>query len=184
MTARIERLASGVLEKTIYPEPTEVEYDKFDLLMPDVLMETKRVCDYIRAQDVALDDGFEGLKRKIAASKRSHAGDSVKVEYLDDCAMMCDGMIAWEEKCAAACRKAAKTASSPARVSGCACRSSPAATTARNRTASGPTSPRTRRRESITSRNTGWAKASATRSPMHTHRGAWTNPADSARLAS
>ena len=57
MTERIKLMAEGVLKKTIYPTPTETTYDRADYLLPTSQMETKRLCEYMLAQDVVIPDG-------------------------------------------------------------------------------------------------------------------------------
>ena len=170
MTERIERMLKGVLEKTIYPEPKAIEYDRADLFMPDVLLQTKRLCKYMLGQDVVIsadakfigqirfdacpypsnfmaqtgakrfreiwdsfynkpfeemctfewqhatpnfadviENGIEGIKERINDSLIKHKDDEKKIEFLNACQMMCDGIIAWENKCVEACMDLAQT---------------------------------------------------------------------------
>lgn len=57
MNHRIKDMAERVLRESIYPEPKPIEYDKFDLLLPDTIMNTKRLCEYMLAQDVKVAEG-------------------------------------------------------------------------------------------------------------------------------
>lgn len=170
MTERIERMVKGVLKKSIYPEPKSVEYDRQDLFLPDVILQTKRLCDYMIAQDVAISDdarligqirfdncpypsnfmaqtgakhfqemwsyfynkpfenlctlewlhatpnfadvienGIEGIKERINKSLTEHKGNEKKEEFLNACLMMCDGIIAWQNKCLEACLNLAES---------------------------------------------------------------------------
>jgi len=56
MTKRIENMVNHVLKKTIYPEPREIEYDRADYLLSERCRETKRLCEYMLAQEVAIPD--------------------------------------------------------------------------------------------------------------------------------
>ncbi len=167
MTERIRAMAEGVLKKTIYPNPKEITYDRADYLRPQSQMETKRLCEYMLAQDVVIPDGallvgmiqfkkcpfpsdfmkkrgfhhtkelqneffsienppfegfkywgwqhatadfgkfirlgVEGIKQQIRDSLERYSEDESKVEFLTSCLMMCDGIIAWELKCAEEC---------------------------------------------------------------------------------
>ena len=167
MTERIRAMAEGVLKKTIYPTPKEITYDRADYLLPQSQMETKRLCEYMLAQDVVIPDGallvgmmqfkkcpypsdfmkkrgfkhtkelqteffsidnppfedfkywgwqhatadfgkfirlgVEGVKQQIRDSLKKYADNETKVEFLTACLMMCDGIIAWELKCAEEC---------------------------------------------------------------------------------
>ena len=166
MTERIERMVEYVLKKTIYPEPKEITYDRGDYLLPERYMQTKRLCEYMLAQDVAIPEGallvgmirlnkcpypsdfmrktgfkhtkeiqdiffnteepfenfkfwgwqhatadfgkfielgVEGIKEQINTSLKEYANDEDKVEFLNACLMMCNGIIAWEDKCADEC---------------------------------------------------------------------------------
>ena len=166
MNDRIKRMAEGVLKKTIYPEPKVIEYDENDLFLSDVIMQTKRLCDYMVAQDVAISDdsrlvgqirfnacpypsdvfprmghkrfsevcgefyckqienlvsfewqhstpdyskvieqGITGFIDRIHKSKDIHKDDTAKMEFLSACEMMCNGILAWEDKCADECLK-------------------------------------------------------------------------------
>jgi len=58
--------------------------------------------------------GFAGVQEKIRQSRIAHRGDAQKLEYLDALEIVLDGILAWEEKCAAACEEAA-AAAAPAR---------------------------------------------------------------------
>ncbi len=178
MNERIKKMAEGVLKKTIYPETKAGEYDRADFLLSDTMRETKGICDYMLAQDVAVPEGallvgmikfekcpfpsdfankdgfkhtcelldtffvpetpfedfkfwqwqhasgdfgkiieigIEGLKDQIRESLAKHSGNAEKTEFLQACLVMCDGIIAWEEKCAAECARLAKEEADPVR---------------------------------------------------------------------
>ena len=57
MTERIENMVSAILKKTIYPEQEEIEYDRADFLLSERMRQTKRICEYMLAQPVAIADG-------------------------------------------------------------------------------------------------------------------------------
>ena len=178
MTDRIKAMVEGVLKKTIYPETKYARYDRADYLLSDRMRQTKRVCDYILAQDVVVPEGalmaglikfekcpypsdfankdglvytcelldtffvpetpfedfkfwswqhatgdfgkiieigIEGLKEQIKASMKNHSDDADKTEFLQACLMMCDGIIAWEDKCAQKCAQLAGEEKDPNR---------------------------------------------------------------------
>ena len=175
MTDRISRMVDTILQKTIYPESREITYDRADYLLPQRFRETKRLSEYMLAQEVAIPEGarliglikfdkcpypsdfmrkfgfthtreiarnffdasnppfedfkywghqhatadfgkfiefgVEGIKAQIRDSMETHAGDADKTEFLEACLMMCDGIIAWENKCAdECCRRALEEA--------------------------------------------------------------------------
>lgn len=167
MTDRIKDMAENVLKKTIYPEPKEITYDRADYLLSKRLRETKRLCEYMLAQDVVIPEsalmvgmirfdkclypsdfmkkqgftytqeiqrnffgitnppfedfkfwgwqhatadfgkiielGIEGVKEQINNSLKRYAGNEDKTDFLNACLMMCEGIIAWENKCADKC---------------------------------------------------------------------------------
>lgn len=172
MIDRIKAMAEGVLEKTIYPETREVTYDRADFLLSQRHRETKRLCEYMLGQEVAIPEGallvgmikftkcpypsdfmgkigfkytkevresfgsvcthepfenfkfwghqhatadfgkfiyygVEGIKDQIHVSLEKYADDEDKVDFLTACLRMCDGIIAWENKCADECYKRA-----------------------------------------------------------------------------
>ena len=47
--------------------------------------------------------GMEGIKDKIYKSLEKFSEDEDKSDFLNACLMMCDGIIAWENKCADEC---------------------------------------------------------------------------------
>ena len=57
MTDRIKKMAEAVLKETIYPESKEISYDRSDYLLPERFMNTKRLCEYMLAQDVKIPQG-------------------------------------------------------------------------------------------------------------------------------
>lgn len=167
MNDRIKNMAETVLKKTIYPEPKEIGYDRADYLLSKRHRETKRLCEYMLAQDVVIPDGallvgmirfnkcpypsdfmkkhgftytkeiqknffsianppfegfkywgwqhatadfgkiielgIEGIKEQINDSLKRYAADEDKTDFLTACLMMCEGIIAWENKCADKC---------------------------------------------------------------------------------
>lgn len=178
MTDRIKSMVETVLKKTIYPSPKATQYDRADFLMPERYRSTKRLCEYMLAQDVVLAEGgrlagmirldlcpypsdfmskigfrhtkeiqaeffaadtpfegfkywgwqhatadfgkfielgVEGIKDQIRDSLKVHAGDADKEEFLNACLMMCDGIIAWENKCADECERFAVEETDPDR---------------------------------------------------------------------
>ena len=172
MTDRIKRMAEGVLKKTIYPESRAIEYDRGDYILSKRMRETKRLCEYMLAQDVTIPDGallvglmrfwkcpypsdfmlkagfthtneilqsffefkngayegfkfwgwqhatadfgkfirlgVEGVKDEIRASLKKHETDEDKVDFLSSCLVMCDGIIAWADKCSLECERLAE----------------------------------------------------------------------------
>lgn len=65
MNARIEKMVRNVFENDIYPKARETEYDKLDLLLPDLVRNTKRLCKYMLNQEVYIADDalFAGQTR-------------------------------------------------------------------------------------------------------------------------
>lgn len=63
MTERIKNMADSVLKEFFYPESKECIYDRMDLLLPERILQTKRVCDYMKSQDVHIPENamFVGL---------------------------------------------------------------------------------------------------------------------------
>ncbi len=168
-------MVQRILQKTIYPEPKSIEYDRMDVLLPDVIRNTKRLCEYMAAQEVVLPDdalfagqikydgsvpadimtrsghksfeeliqhfynqpidnlatfewqhcaaafdvvieqGIEGMLARIEKSREAHKDEPEKLLFLQACEMMCHGILAWEDKCAAACREKAQATQCPAR---------------------------------------------------------------------
>ena len=47
-----------------------------------------------------IEVGIEGIKDRIYKSLAKFADDEDKTDFLNACLMMCDGIIAWENKCA------------------------------------------------------------------------------------
>jgi pyruvate-formate lyase len=179
MTERIQNMVASILQKTIYPESIEITYDRADYLLPERIRESKRLCDYMLAQEVAIPDGarlvgmikfdkcpypsdfmrkygfkhtreiqqsffdasnppfegfkywgwqhatadfgrfidlgVEGINEKIRASMLQHADDADKIEFLNACLIVCDGILAWEDKCAAECTARAEAECCPTR---------------------------------------------------------------------
>lgn len=60
-----------------------------------------------------LKHGISGLKERIAASKKVHAGNPEKVDYLNALDYTADTMILWAHKCADECRKQAENENEP-----------------------------------------------------------------------
>lgn len=56
MTDRINAIASKINDYDIYPEPIHVEYDPFDLALPEPKRISKRLREYILAQEVHIED--------------------------------------------------------------------------------------------------------------------------------
>ena len=54
-----------------------------------------------------IEIGIEGLKDEIRESLKKHAGNPEKTDFLEASLVMCDGIIAWEEKCAQECLRLA-----------------------------------------------------------------------------
>ena len=179
MTERIENMVNHVLKKTIYPEPREIEYDRADYLLSERCRETKRLCEYMLAQEVAIPDealmvgiirfdkcpypsdfmkkkgfkhteeiqqhffdfkngpfdnfkfwgwqhatadfgkiievGIEGIKEQIYKSLEKFSEDEDKTDFLNACLMICDGIIAWENKCVDECYNRSLTENNPER---------------------------------------------------------------------
>ena len=179
MTERIENMVNYVLKKTIYPEPREIEYDRADYLLSERCRETKRLCEYMLAQEVAIPDealmvgmirfdkcpypsdfmkkigfkhtreiqseffdisnppfenfkywgwqhatadfgkiievGIEGIKEQIYKSLEKFSEDEDKTDFLNACLMICDGIIAWENKCVDECYNRSLTENNPER---------------------------------------------------------------------
>ncbi len=57
-----------------------------------------------------IEHGIEGKLTRIEKALEVHRDDPRKVEFLTGCRLFCQGVLAWAEKCAAQCRKAAETA--------------------------------------------------------------------------
>lgn len=57
MTERIKKMTEYILKKTIYPASKETVYDRADYLLPERFRETKRLCEYMLAQEVAVPEG-------------------------------------------------------------------------------------------------------------------------------
>ena len=62
-----------------------------------------------------LEEGLEGLLKKIEKSEETHAGDKDRLDYLRALKIVCNGMIAWCERLADGFETAAKTAKDSAR---------------------------------------------------------------------
>lgn len=167
MTERIKNMVQDVLEKTLYPAAVETSYDRADYLLSKRARETKRVCQYMLAQEVKIpenalmvgmisfdkcpyptnfmkkngftnthevlqnfffiehppfedfkywgwqhatadfgkiiDLGIAGIKEEIQNSLKKYSDDEDKTDFLNSCLMMCDGIIAWQNKCADKC---------------------------------------------------------------------------------
>ena len=56
-----------------------------------------------------IDLGVEGVKEQIKRSLENHCGDADKVDFLNASLMMCDGIIAWADKCSNECKMRALT---------------------------------------------------------------------------
>ncbi|MBQ2897742.1 MAG: hypothetical protein IJE46_05430 [Clostridia bacterium] len=179
MTERIKNMVDYILKKTIYPEAKEIKYDRADYLLSERLRATKRLCEYMLAQDVTIPDGalmvgmikfdkcpypsdfmrkvgfkhtgeildnffderkgpfedfkfwgwqhatadfgkfiefgVEGIKEQIHDSLKKYSEDEDKVDFLNACLIMCDGIIAWENKCADECYKRSLEETDPER---------------------------------------------------------------------
>ena len=77
-----------------------------------------------------LENGLDGLLKKIEKSEETHAGDKERLDYLRALKIVCNGMIAWCERLASGFEAAAKTAPDAARRreltdTAAACRRSP-----------------------------------------------------------
>lgn len=167
MTDRIQKMAQKVLEESIYPAPVQIGYNREDLLLSKRIRETKRICEYMLAQEVKVEQdtllvglmnfnrcpyptdfmkklgfvntyevqehffsienppfedfkfwgwqhatadfgkvielGIEGLKKQINQSLEKYSDDADKTDFLNACLLMCDGIIAWQNKCADTC---------------------------------------------------------------------------------
>ena len=170
MTERIARMAEYVKTHDIYPEKVPVEYDKYDLLLPDCIMDAKRISAYMAAQTVKITDddrmvglimfdgstkgdlfwrtghkrfaeinaafykqpqenlstfeaqhstadfsfviqfGMEGYLKKIREAREVWKDEPERLEFLDAMEIVVHGILAWAEKCAAACEEKAKEA--------------------------------------------------------------------------
>lgn len=62
-----------------------------------------------------LENGLDGLLKKIEKSEETHAGDKERLDYLRALKIVCNGMIAWCERLASGFEAAAKTAPDAAR---------------------------------------------------------------------
>lgn len=56
-----------------------------------------------------IDNGIEGVLAKIEVSRKQHRADQEKVDFLDAMEHVCNGLLAWSEKCAQAHEDAART---------------------------------------------------------------------------
>ncbi len=50
-----------------------------------------------------IDLGLEGIKEQAKASLIKYSDDADKTDFLQSCIMMCDGIIAWAQKCSCEC---------------------------------------------------------------------------------
>lgn len=64
---------------------------------------------------LVLENGFEGMKDKIEESKKVHENEPEKLDFLESLRIMCDGIIAWGERNATECEKAAQNEENPER---------------------------------------------------------------------
>lgn len=62
-----------------------------------------------------IEVGIEGIKDRIYKSLEKIADDEDKTDFLNACLMMCDGIIAWENKCADECYRRSITENNPER---------------------------------------------------------------------
>ena len=56
MNSRIAQLAQDVMDGKLYPGIKSVEYSPEDLLLPDVTMSAKRLCEYMLAQEPVINE--------------------------------------------------------------------------------------------------------------------------------
>jgi formate C-acetyltransferase len=64
---------------------------------------------------LALENGFEGIIEKIEKSKAAHEGEPEKLEFLEALKIMSEGIIAWAERNADECERAAEKETDPSR---------------------------------------------------------------------
>lgn len=62
-----------------------------------------------------IENGIEGKLARIDKSLEAHKNEPDKVEFLIACRRFLEGVLAWEEKCACECRKAAELCVDPTR---------------------------------------------------------------------
>lgn len=63
-----------------------------------------------------VEHGFEGLRERIKLSRTAHCDEPKKLEYLKSIEIVLNGMMAWEEKCADECERAAENESDSERA--------------------------------------------------------------------